>query len=339
MTGLASCLNARPQAAKNDGVLSMRILVTGITGFAGGALAETLLTHADVQLFGLSRGAAWPALWSHLAERVPLHQADTQDPQSIAKVLRLVQPEQVYHLAGYAQVGRSFQEPDAAWAGNLTVTRALYDGVTYWGGKPRVLFVGSGLIYGDTSCVDEVQTESTLLRPNSPYAVSKAAADLASYQYTRHPGHDIVRARPFNHIGRGQSPEFAIANFARQIIAIERGRQAPVLETGNLSPRRDLTDVRDMVHAYALLMDKGRTGEAYNIASGKLQTMQSVLERLLALAGLKVDVRPRSTLVRTTELVGVRVDTAKLHQATGWTPRYSLDETLRDTLAFWRRQP
>jgi GDP-4-dehydro-6-deoxy-D-mannose reductase len=317
----------------------MRILVTGITGFAGGALAEALLARPDVRLSGFSRGTAWPALWAHLAQRVPLHQADLQDSQSIAKALQQVQPEQVYHLAGYAQVGRSFQDADAAWAGNLTVTRALYDAVSQWGGKPRILFVGSGLIYGDTTGPDEVQTELTPLRPNSPYAVSKAAADLASYQYWRHPGHDIVRARPFNHIGPGQSPEFAIANFARQIIAIERGRQPPVLETGNLTPRRDLTDVRDMVNAYLLLMEKGRTGEAYNIASGTLHTMQSVLERLLSLAGLKVEVRPRSALVRSTELVGVRVDTTKLRQATGWVPRYSLDQTLRDTLDFWRQQP
>ena len=314
----------------------MCILVTGITGFAGGALAEALLARPNVQVFGLSRGNVWPALWSHLADKVPLAKADLQDPQSIESVLREVRPEQVYHLAGYAQVGRSFQEPDAAWAGNLTVTRALYDAVARWGGKPRILFVGSGMIYGDNTRSDEVQTELTPLRPNSPYAASKAAADLVSYQVTRSPGLDVVRARPYNHIGPGQSAEFAIASFARQIVAIERGHQPAVLETGNLNPRRDLTDVRDMAAAYLLLMEKGRTGEAYNIASGPLHSMQNVLDRLLALAGIQVEVRQRSALVRSTELVGVRVDTTKLRTETGWTPRYALDETLRDTLAFWR---
>ena len=317
----------------------MCILVTGITGFAGGALAEALLARPNVQVFGLSRGNVWPALWSHLADKVPLAKADLQDPQSIESVLREVRPEQVYHLAGYAQVGRSFQEPDAAWAGNLTVTRALYDAVARWGGKPRILFVGSGMIYGDNTRSDEVQTELTPLRPNSPYAASKAAADLVSYQVTRSPGLDVVRARPYNHIGPGQSAEFAIASFARQIVAIERGHQPAVLETGNLNPRRDLTDVRDMAAAYLLLMEKGRTGEAYNIASGPLHSMQNVLDRLLALAGIQVEVRQRSALVRSTELVGVRVDTTKLRTETGWTPRHSLDDTLRDTLAFWRRQP
>jgi GDP-4-dehydro-6-deoxy-D-mannose reductase len=317
----------------------MCILVTGVTGFAGGALAERLLERPNAQVFGLSRGGTWPALWSHLAGRVPLHKADLHDPHSIENVLRQTRPTKLYHLAGYAQVGRSFQEPDAAWAGNLTVTRALYDAVVRWGGKPRILFVGSGMIYGDTRSIDEVQTEDTPLRPNSPYGASKAAADLVSYQYTRQPGLDIVRARPFNHIGPGQAAGFAIADFARQIVAIERGQQPPVLETGNLSPRRDLTDVRDMAVAYLLLMDKGRTGEAYNIASGPLHSMKNVLDRLLALTTAKVEVRQRSSLVRNTELAGVKVDTTKLLQETGWAPRYSLDETLRDTLAFWRRQP
>jgi GDP-4-dehydro-6-deoxy-D-mannose reductase len=314
----------------------MRILVTGVTGFAGSALAEALLSHPDVQVAGLSRGTAWPVVGSDLANRVPLHKADFHDPQSVEVALREVQPQQVYHLAGYAQVGRSFHEPDVAWAGNLTVTRVLYDAITRWGGKPRILFVGSGMIYGDS--VESVQTESTPLRPNSPYGASKAAADVVSYQYTRYPGLDIVRARPFNHIGPRQSAEFAVANFARQIIAIERREQVPILETGNLSPRRDLTDVRDMVAAYILLMEKGRTGEAYNIASGPLHSMESVLDRLLAISGLKVEVRQRSTLVRSTELIGVTVNTAKLRNETGWVPQYSLDDTLRDTLAFWRRQ-
>jgi GDP-4-dehydro-6-deoxy-D-mannose reductase len=315
----------------------MRILVTGVTGFAGCALAEALLTRPDVQLAGLSRGSAWPTTDSDLSSRVPLHKVDIHDSQSVEAALRDVQPQQIFHLAGYAQVGRSFHEPDTAWAGNLAVTRVLYDAVARWGGKPCILFVGSGMIYGDS--VEGLQTESTPLLPNSPYGASKAAADLASYQYTRSPGLDIVRARPFNHIGPRQSAEFAIANFARQIIAIERGNQAPILETGNLSPRRDLTDVRDMVAAYILLMEKGRTGEAYNIASGSLHSMESVLSRLLAIAGLKVEVRQRSTLVRSTELIGVNVDTAKLRNETGWVPRYSLEDTLRDTLAFWRRQP
>jgi GDP-4-dehydro-6-deoxy-D-mannose reductase len=315
----------------------MRILLTGATGFAGAYLAEALLARGGVTLAAVARGADWPAVARHLAGRVALAACDLGDRAAVEAVLREARPEQVYHLAGYASPGRSFEEPDAAWAGNLQATRALYDALARWGGRPRVLFVGSGLIYGGGG-PDGRQDEDAPLRPTSPYAASKAAADLLSYQVTRAPGLDVVRARPFNHIGPRQSAEYAVAAFARQIVAIERGRRPPVLETGDLSPHRDFTDVRDTVEAYTLLMDKGRTGEAYNVASGRSCSMQEVLDRLLALAGLAVEVRRRGELVRAAESTVVRVDAGKLRRETGWAPRHTLDQTLADTLAYWRSQ-
>jgi GDP-4-dehydro-6-deoxy-D-mannose reductase len=148
-----------------------------------------------------------------------------------------------------------------------------------------------------------------------------------------------VRARPFNHVGPRQEPEFAVAHFARQVVAIERGRQEPVLETGDLRPLRDLTDVRDTVAAYLLLLEHGRAGEAYNVASGQGYTMQTVLDRLLSLAGLTVEVRQRTELVRPTEQAAVRADASKLRRETGWEPGFTLDRTLADTMEYWRRQP
>lgn len=316
----------------------MRILLTGVTGFAGSHLAESLLARGEVELFGITRGTGWPSYTSELARRVRLHTCDLGSPAAIEPVLRQVQPEQIYHLAGYANAGASFREVDEAWAGNLTATRSLYDAVVRWGGRPRILFVGSGLVYGDSGDPAVAPDESSLLRPTSPYASSKAAADLASYQYAVNPGLDIVRARPFNHIGPRQSPHYAIANWARQIVAIERGQAPPVLATGNLATRRDLTDVRDMVAAYMLLMERGRTGEAYNIASGQSRSMQEVLDRLLTLSRVRVEVRPRDDLVRKADLSVVRVDTSRLRRDTGWSARYSLEQTLTEILSFWRSQ-
>ncbi len=238
----------------------MRILVTGATGFAGGWLAEALAARGDGQLFGLCRRPVWPAEWAHLAPHVTLRACDLCDRDAVETALRDIDPQEIYHLAGYAQVGRSFEEPDAAWDGNLTATRSLYEAAARWGGRPRILFVGSGLVYGEPAVPDESQNETCLLRPTSPYAASKAAADLLSYQTALNPGLEIVRARPFNHIGPRQSSQFAVANFARQAAAIERGEAPPVLETGNLDSRRDMTDVRDTVAAYVLLMRKGRPG-------------------------------------------------------------------------------
>jgi GDP-4-dehydro-6-deoxy-D-mannose reductase len=176
------------------------------------------------------------------------------------------------------------------------------------------------------------------MRPASPYAASKGAADLASFQYSRFPGLDIVRARPFNHIGPRQSPAFALAHFAQQITAIERGQRPRLIETGNLDARRDFTDVRDMVQAYQLLVRHGRTGVAYNIATGRVFSMQEVLDRLLALAGVQVEVRRRSDLVRSSDIEVLCGDASRLAQETGWTPTFSLDQTLTDILNYWRQR-
>src|SRR5262249_23659165 len=156
------------------------------------------------------------------------------------------------HLAGYAHTGRPFVDADVVWASNLAATRRLYEAVVRWGGRPRILYVGSGLVYGSANTPDQGYDENAPLRPANSYAASKAATDLVSYQSTCDPGLDIVRVRPFNHIGPRQSAGYAVAHFAQQIAAIEAGRQPPVLETKNLDSQRDLTDVRDMVRAYIL---------------------------------------------------------------------------------------
>lgn len=317
----------------------MRILITGVTGFAGGHLAEVLAGRPDVEIVGLARRAAWPAEWRHLAGRVALRALDLGDRPALTDELQSFQPERIFHLAGYAHAGQSFREAEAAWTGNLEATRSLYDAVVRWGGRPRILFVGSGLIYGDLEPGEPAPRENAPLRPGSPYACSKAAADLLSYQYTRFPGLDIVRARPLNHIGPRQASRYAVAHFAQQVAAIERGQQPPVLETGNLTPIRDLTDVRDVAAAYLLLMDHGRTGEAYNVASGEGQSMRSVVERLVARARVPVEVRQEARLIRAAETAVVQADAGKLRRETGWTPRFALDQTLTDILDYWRQQP
>jgi GDP-4-dehydro-6-deoxy-D-mannose reductase len=315
-----------------------RPLVTGVTGFAGSFLAEALLARGEA-VVGLARRASWPPGCEHLAGRVELLPCDLCDAAAAEAVLRRTEPTHVYHLAGYAQVGPSFREPEAAWDGNLTATRRLFQAIGRWGPlrRPRVLFVGSGLIYGDTGPVGAAASlEDAPLRPQSPYAASKAAADLASYQASRDPSLEVIRARPFNHIGPRQSPQFAVASFARQLVAIERGAAPSILETGNLRAERDLTDVRDTVAAYLLLMERGRPGEAYNVASGRCYSMQVVLDLLVSLSGVRVQVRQRAELVRPTDQAVVRGEAGKLARETGWSPRYLLERTLADTLDYWR---
>jgi GDP-4-dehydro-6-deoxy-D-mannose reductase len=312
----------------------MRILVTGVTGFAGAWLAEALLARGNCRLAGTSRSGCWSANCCHLSERVRLYRCDLTQTDAVEKVLRQADPEQIYHLAGYPHTGLSFKEPDAAWEGNLSATRCLYDAVLRWRGRPRILAVSSGLIYGDPRPGETIH-EETPLRPSSPYAASKAAADLVSYQYAVAHQLPIVRARPFNHFGPRQTPDFAVPNFARQLAEILRGTRPPFLETGDLSAQRDLSDVRDVAAAYLLLMEKGRDGEAYNIASGSSQSMQAILDALVHLAGVRVQVHVREDLLRPTEPLLIQVSTNRLRTEIGWWPRFTMEQTLNDILAYW----
>jgi len=323
----------------------MRILITGITGFAGCHLAEALLAGKDVVLYGTSRRTQWPRHGQQLASRVTLRPCDLCNGPAAEALVREIKPDQVYHLAGYASPRQSHREPDAAWAGNLTATRSLYEAIGRWGGKPRILYVGSGLVYGNPETPDQAQDERVPLRPDSPYASSKAAADLASYQYTRTLGLDIVRVRPFNHMGPGQALGYVTADFAQQIAVFEKWKTGagkapdpPYLKTGDLRSQRDLTDVRDMVRAYVLLMEHGRTGEVYNAGTGEAHSMQELLDALLSLSRLPIEVRQEADLTRAADTRIARADAAKLRRETGWQPRFTLRQTLADILDYWRNQ-
>jgi GDP-4-dehydro-6-deoxy-D-mannose reductase len=309
----------------------MRCLVTGITGFVGRHLAQALAA-AGHEIVGLARaGGSRDA-----SVAFPLYSIDLTDSAATEQAVRETRPDWVFHLAGYADNGRSFREPADAWAGNLAATQALYEAIARSSRRPRILYVSSGLVYGDAGPGEQVCTEETPLKPASPYAASKAAADLLSYQQTRSPGLDVVRVRPFNQIGPGQAADYAVPNFARQIVAVERGQQAHVEVRGDLTARRDLTDVRDMVRAYVRLLEVGRAGEVYNAGSGRTYRMQDILDRLVALAGVRVTVVEKMDASRKADTAVTRADTSKLRAATGWEPAYGLDQTLGDMLADWR---
>ncbi|MCZ2342273.1 MAG: GDP-mannose 4,6-dehydratase [Bacteroidales bacterium] len=314
----------------------MRILITGITGFVGGHLVETLTAEGGHTLFGLCRQGRWPSALSHLAGAATLHAAELLDDRAVENVLRATQPEWIFHLAGYANTGKSFREPALCWRDNLDATRAFYDAVIRAGQRPRILFASTGLIYGEPDAPGTPCTEFTTLKPASPYAASKAAADLLSYQYTRSAGLDIVRVRLFNQIGPRQPADYAIPNFARQIAAIEAGTLPPILTTGNLSAHRDFTDIRDMTRAFRLLIARGTSGEAYNAGHGDTWQIQDVLNRLLELSPVPITVEQSLPSGRKGDTAITRADPQKLKAATGWEPAYGMDQTLRDVLSWWR---
>ncbi|MFL5327805.1 MAG: GDP-mannose 4,6-dehydratase [Gemmataceae bacterium] len=302
----------------------MRLLVTGATGFVGSHLIPHLLSRGD-GVVGLARQPAERA-W-------PLVTADLLDQKTTAQHLRTIQPEGIIHLAGWADVGSSFREPAGAWRDNLEATLSLYQAIEDWGGRPRVLFVSTGAVYGPGATA-----ETSELRPASPYAASKAAADLASYQVFCHPGLAVIRVRPFNQIGPGQSPRYAVAAFAEQIARIEAGLLPPIIETGRLDVTRNLTDVRDMVVAYRLLLERGEPGEVYNAASSVEVSIQHVLDELVRISGVRAEIRSTPGRMRPGDVERSFADAVKLSRATGWEPHISLDQSLRDILDDWRQR-
>jgi GDP-4-dehydro-6-deoxy-D-mannose reductase len=314
-----------------------RCLITGARGFVGGHLA-TALIRDGYEVVGLNRSGKWDGIHQDLASQVPLHHADLIDRSATEKVLAQVRPDWIFHLAGFANPGHSFRDPPAAWQGNLGATQALYEVILSLGMQPRILFVSSGLVYGDTGPGTSICSEETVLRPASPYAASKAAADLLSYQQTRNPGLDIVRVRPFNQIGPGQSADYAAANFARQIAGAESGKHPRLVETGDLGAHRDLTDVRDMVRAYIRLLQVGVKGEVYNAGSGTTICIRDLLHQLVALAKVPVEIREKLDPSRAGDTAVSRADVTQLKETTGWQPAYTLEQTLSEMLADWRQR-
>ena len=290
----------------------MRVLVTGGHGFVGTWLRAHLEDAGDEVI-------------------APGEGFDVTEPASVHEALAAARPEAVYHLAGLAHVGRSWDEPEEFFRVNATGTLHVLEGARRCSPVPRVLVVSSAEVYGAVKVEEVPLAESAPLRPVSPYAASKAAAELLAVY--AHLGRDVptVRARPFNHIGPGQSPHFVVPALATRIKeAVATGRNR--LAVGNLSPRRDLTDVRDVVRAYRLLVERGEPGEAYNVCSGRGVVVEDVVHRLMALAGADLDVVADPDLVRPVDVPVLVGDPSRLRAATGWAPRIALDDTLRAVL-------
>lgn len=312
----------------------MRALVTGITGFAGSHLADYLLAHTELELFGVDlKGFPQSAPRS---DRLRLCQGDLCDPDFVLSGLEEAHPQYLFHLAAQAFVPLSWEDPWGTLANNIRGQLNLFQGILRLGLQPRILVVGSADEYGMVRPEELPIGEDTPLRPYNPYAVSKVVQDMLGYQYFASHGLHVVRVRPFNHIGPRQSPGFVTAAFAKQIAEAEAGRTPPVIKVGNLEAKRDFTDVRDMVAAYYLALSKGEPGEVYNIGSGIARSIREVLDILLAESKMGLTVQEDPTRLRLSEVPVVACDSRKFKERTGWEARIPLEESLRDILDYWR---
>ncbi len=319
----------------------MRALVTGIGGFAGLHLTRVLL-EAGHTVHGLVRrprdAHALEELVREFGERLPregLHVADVLDPRAVRAALTSSRPDGVFHLAGVVFVPAAAGDPLAAYRTNFFGTLNVLQAVGDVQPGARVVYVGSGDAYGAAGNVLAAVTEDAPLAPVSAYAVSKAAADLAAFQWGW-AGGDVVRVRPFNHTGPGQRPDFVCADFACQVAEIESGRRAPVLEVGDLDVERDFTDVRDIVAGYVALWEQGERGEAYNLCSGRGVRIGTIVEELCRRTSIPIEVRVGTGRQRPNEIRRLVGSFDKARARTGWQPTRSLGQVLDDLLAYWR---
>ncbi|MBN1676748.1 MAG: GDP-mannose 4,6-dehydratase [Kiritimatiellae bacterium] len=303
----------------------MRILITGAGGFVGRHVIRELLAHGHEPLaFDLDPSRTVP-------EAKGDYHGDLRDRACIDALVDELKPDGCLHLAGIAFVPRGEEAPDLTFSVNVTGTLHLLDAFRRKAPSARILVVSSATVYGPGSTGGPI-SETQLLDPRDIYSISKATADLTTLTYARQYGMHTMTARPLNHIGPGQSDEFVVASFARQIKAVAAGRHEPVISVGNLASERDFTDVRDVAVAYRLLLENGRAGHAYNIATGRLVKIQTVLDQLCRLAGVRVRTEADPAKHRPTTASPV-LDTARIRAHTGWTPAVPLDGTLQDVLA------
>ena len=314
-----------------------RILITGIAGFAGSHLAEALLQDSTTYVVGIHH-PNHASQHSIRNERFELHHLDILNPDQLDQIIQMISPDVVYHIAGMANVQESWTNRRITIETNFLGTFYLLEACRRLAKFPKVLLVGSGECYGSVPEQEQPITEKRPLIPGTPYAVSKIAQEMLGMQHVISEKLPVYITRPFNHTGPRQKETFVCSAFAMQIAQGELGLAEPEIRVGNLIARRDFSDVRDTVAAYKAVISDGRPGEPYNICSGNPVSVQEVLDILLSHSTRKFRVVVDPQRFRPVDVPLLVGSAEKLHNETGWSPRFALSETLLDLLDYWRRK-
>ena len=312
-------------------------LITGITGFAGSHLAELLLREG-VEVHGILRWRSKTDNIEHIKDKIHLYEADLLDAHSLYKVIDEIRPEYIFHLAAQSYVQSSWSSPSNTLEINIVGSVNIFEAVRKSGLPISIQIACSSEEYGRVHEDELPIKEDNPLRPLSPYAVSKLAMDYLGYQYWESYDLRIIRTRGFNHTGPRRGDVFAESTFARQIAEIEKNKKAPVVLVGNLDARRDYTDVRDMVRAYYLSVQMCKSGQVYNIASGKSWQIGEVLELLLSMSKVKIKIVKDKTRLRPSDVEVLVGDAEKFRKETSWKPEIPFTATMKDLLNYWRER-
>ena len=316
-----------------------RVLITGITGFAGSHLAEYFLAERpEVEVYGTYRWRSRRENIEGIESKLRLLECDLSDYVAVLRALDESKPDAIYHLAAQSFVPASWTAPLQTLSDNIAGQANIFEAVRSLKLDPAIQIACSSEEYG-LVLPDEVPIKETNpLRPLSPYAVSKVTQDFLAYQYFMSYGIRAVRTRGFNHTGPRRGEVFVTSNFSKQVASIEAGMQDPVIRVGNLDAVRDFTDVRDMVRGYVLAAEKGKPGEVYNLASGRAITIRAMLDKLIAMSRVEVKVETDPARLRPSDVEVLIGDASKFHADTGWEAKIPFDKTLADLLDYWRER-
>jgi len=314
-----------------------KALITGITGFAGSHLAELLLKEG-FEVYGTIRPRSKTDNIDLIKNRLNLFDADLMDSHSLYSIIVKIKPDYIFHLAAQSFVQTSWASPATTMEMNVIGSVHLFEAIRRAEIDPTIQIACSSEEYGLVYPNELPIKEDNPLRPQSPYAVSKVAMDYLGYQYFQSYKMKIIRTRGFNHTGPRRGEVFVTSNFAKQIAEIEKGKREPMIEVGNLEAKRDWTDVRDMVRAYLLAVQKGTPGEVYNICSEKTVRVGDMLEMLLKMSKVKVEIRQDPSRLRPSDVPVLLGDCTKFRKATGWKPEIPFEKTMEDLLNYWRER-
>ena len=312
---------------------SKKALIIGAAGFVGGYLLRHLREErgCDVVVTKLP-GEVLDAADAKVCE------LNILDKESIIELLFAERPDEVYHLAAQSSVSVAWKNPQLTVDVNVKGAVNLLEALRELYFKPRVLLVGSGEEYGHIKPGATPIDEETLLDPGNIYAATKACQNMLGRIYSRAYDLELIMVRAFNHIGPGQAPIFVVSDFCKQAVEIEKGLREPVMRVGNLSARRDFTDVRDVVRAYGLLAVHGAAGQTYNVGSGHAVEIREILQTIIERCGAEIKVETDPAKIRPVDVPVIEADITKLREATGWEPQIPLERTIDEVLAYWRER-
>ena len=310
----------------------MKSLIIGCAGFVGPYLIRHLRDDLGREVYVTKMPH------EQISEDVKVYDLNILDKDAVVALLKEIQPDEIFHLAAQSSVAVSWKNPaltvDVNVKGGVNVLEAIREAAP----NARVLLIGSGEEYGHVRDEEMPITEENATRPGNIYAATKVCQNLLGAIYAEAYNLQVMMVRAFNHIGPNQMPIFVVADFCKQVAEIEAGRQEPVMKVGNLSARRDFTDVRDVVRAYGMIIEKGSAGETYNVGSGHAIAIQEILDKILAESKAEISVEKDPNKFRPVDVPVIEADTTKLREATGWEPQIPLTQTIKETVEYWRNK-